>query len=109
MKKLKLEMDELRVESFQTTAAGGAARGTVRGNNITHGESWDLPCIPDDGNQTLDPALCATQVYTCAASCNGTCNSCYGTCYSCYGTCYGSCQPRCDSINYVCEPLQPEV
>ena len=33
MKKLSLDVDALRVESFDTSAGGGAARGTVRGND----------------------------------------------------------------------------
>ncbi|HEX8690947.1 MAG TPA: hypothetical protein VF746_00795 [Longimicrobium sp.] len=32
MKKLRLELDALRVESFDTAAAGAERRGTVHGN-----------------------------------------------------------------------------
>ncbi len=35
MKKLSLEMDDLRVESFSTVEAPGADRGTVQGHEIT--------------------------------------------------------------------------
>lgn len=103
MKKLRLELDALRVESFDT-AGGAGGRGTVQGHNVTYGESWDWPCEPVDSDYTADPAQCQTQAYTCAASCNGTCHSCNGTCHSCYATCYGSCQRTCDNSCEICIP-----
>jgi hypothetical protein len=39
MKKLKLELESLRVQSFETAAGRGAERGTVRGN--VYGEQVD--------------------------------------------------------------------
>jgi len=82
MKKLKLELDELKVESFQTDR-GASARGTVRGQ----GEgSYELGC------PTMDPS--------CNGSCEGTCpGSCVGTCG---GSCYGSCDATCFSCDYSC-------
>ena len=61
--KLKLEADELRVESFEMSAASGEA-GTVRG----HEETDD--CLT---------ALCTGAFgFTCNASCPGTCGvRCY--------------------------------
>ena len=35
MKKMKLEIDSLRVESFSADAAARGARGTVRGNDLS--------------------------------------------------------------------------
>jgi len=76
MSKLRLDLDEIQVESF-TTHAGPARGGTVAAHErITFG------CPP------------ATQALTCPASCDGTCLNCpapsaNGTCdVSCNGTCW---------------------
>ena len=63
MKKLALNLDDLTVTSFETSRAT-AGRGTVRGNEATHGNT------------------CAG---TCAFTCGGTCQiscdpSCISTC-----------------------------
>lgn len=64
MKKLKLDLAELRVESFDTRDGGGARQGTVFGLDCTH-----------------EP------------SCGGTCDeSCGGTCQWQW-TCWGSQAP----------------
>jgi len=92
MKKLKLQLDELQVESFQT-ARGHATRGTVQGNAPPTSMCTDyIDCTWDFG--------CETQV----ASCNGSCgNTCDATCGSCNGTCYGSCYGSCDATCFSCE------
>lgn len=85
MKKLKLDLDDLQVESFHTTP--GSARldgGTVQGYT---GEQ----CIP-----TVEGPTCSTcQGWTCDPSCNGTCGgaSCDPTsCSTCGGaTCDSTC------------------
>jgi hypothetical protein len=61
MRKLRLELDTLVVESF-SPAGGPAARGTVRGHLSLYWED----CSPDDtqGGFTCDPT---------DQSCNGTC------------------------------------
>ena len=65
MRKLKLEMDALVVESFATHASGDAGRGTVDGL----------------GGTKVDPSCgtCETWIgETCDASCGGTCDAgCY--------------------------------
>lgn len=70
MRKLKLELEELRVESFETAEAA-AERGTVRGHAIT-----DL-CSRADG-------------FTCFESCGGTCvETCAdASCDTCDSGCY---------------------
>jgi hypothetical protein len=76
MKKLKLHLDELRIDSFDTTAPQNA-RGTVFGEQCTCYTQCTCPGCP-----------------TCDASCNGTCDaSCNGTCDASCGnnTCYASC------------------
>ncbi|HEX5871680.1 MAG TPA: pinensin family lanthipeptide [Longimicrobium sp.] len=68
MRKLKLDLDHLAVESFETNAADGAQRGTVRGFN------------PTCENSCLD-----TCYYTCGGSCAGTCTE--PTCITCHTYC----------------------
>ncbi|MBB4637879.1 hypothetical protein [Longimicrobium terrae] len=73
MKKLILQLDDLRIESFSTTATPHE-RGTVVGEE-----------------QCTCPTACSCPgCPTCDASCNGTCG---GTCdASCYGTCDFTCE-----------------
>ncbi|HEU0052713.1 MAG TPA: hypothetical protein VFQ39_06035 [Longimicrobium sp.] len=84
MKKLKLEMDALRVESFDTRAEDGGG-GTVRGL-----ASYPEACDPPSDSQ--DPAIGTCGWNTCAGdtcwySCGGSCNCGTGNCGS------GGCQP----------------
>lgn len=95
MKKLRLELDALRVESFSTA-------GEARGRGTVHGNAPVEP--PELYTQSEDPVQCQTQGYTCLASCNGSCNSCY----SCDGTCHGSCLTQCDPSCNRCFPEYPE-
>jgi hypothetical protein len=93
MKKFRLELDDLRIDSFSTTPAQ-TPKGTVFGEQCTCYTNCTCPGCP-----------------TCDASCNGTCGaSCNGTCncpgdtadYSCGGTCDGSCGGGY-SCDYTCE------
>lgn len=61
-RKMKLQLDELAVEAFETTAAKKEARGTVRGHE-----------------GSLIPGACSNE-YTCFGSCPDTCG------YSCWYT-----------------------
>lgn len=105
MHKLKLELEALRVESFETTRDEGG-RGTVQ-IHLRLSDYGTCPPVEPQPYVTENPADCPATAYdyTCAASCNGTCNSCYGTCVSCNGTCYGSCQYTCYNSCNVCEPV----
>jgi hypothetical protein len=77
MRKLKLEMDELRVETFEAGFAGG--RGTVAGRG---GTSDDFhPCEPVEPEDSINycgppptsPATCGwTACYTCSCGCTRT-------------------------------------
>ena len=62
MKKVKLEMEELAVESFDTGAEGASGRGTVIGNvlytDIRYCQSAQ-PCYTDNEPE------CATNWYGC--------------------------------------------
>lgn len=107
MKKLRLDLDHLRVESFDTSGGGAAPRGTVRGaaRHPTLEESYDPSCL---GGDSCDGS-CGDTCLSCDASCiNGTCYaSCNGTCAaSCNGTCvascYGSCDVTCETCGGTC-------
>jgi hypothetical protein len=89
MKKFKLELDDLRIDSFSTTPAR-QEKGTVFGEQCTCYTNCTCPGCP-----------------TCDASCNGTCNASCNGCggtdyYSCGGTCDGSCGGGY-SCDYTCE------
>ena len=76
--KMKLNLDELQVESFDTTPERSRkAAGTVQGFGLDTVEiiSCVFPCGGSD---------------TCGGSCGGTCND--PTCSTCAGnTCEGTC------------------
>ncbi|HEX5869898.1 MAG TPA: hypothetical protein VFY65_05775 [Longimicrobium sp.] len=85
MRKLRLQLDDLRIDTFDTTAPQ-RARGTVFGEQCT--------CWTQCGQNTCPGCP------TCDASCNGTCaGSCNGTCASCDASCNGTCDWTCD---YTC-------
>lgn len=86
MKKVKLDLDAISVDTFEVTQAEGG-RGTVRGH---------LCCVC-----CCDPCCC-TCCNTCQATCPDSCQTCPE---SCWGTCYDvTCQGRsCDyCITDVC-------
>ena len=96
MNKLKLQLEDLRVDSFDTTTAE-KAKGTVFGEQCTCYTQCTCPGCP----------TCDATCNTCDQSCNGTCAaSCNGTCewtcdYSCGGSCDGY---TCDTF---IDPRQP--
>ncbi|HLM68348.1 MAG TPA: hypothetical protein VK358_12505 [Longimicrobium sp.] len=79
MKKMKLNLDELAVDSFDTSA-NEKPRGTVFGEQCTCHTACTCPGCP-----------------TCAASCNGTCYE--ATCNTCAGQ--WTCDYSCDSCQYT--------
>ncbi|HEY0016540.1 MAG TPA: hypothetical protein VGC13_09490 [Longimicrobium sp.] len=84
--KLTLNLDDLSVDSFDTTATQ-KAKGTVFGEQCTCYTNCTCPGCPTCDatcNYTCDDATCPN-CPTCAASCNGTCNCPTGG-YSCYDT-----------------------
>ena len=83
--KLTLNLEDLSVDSFDTTATQ-QAKGTVFGEQCTCYTQCTCPGCP-----------------TCYESCNGTCvDTCANTCaYTCDdASCAGSCQDTC---GYSCE------
>jgi hypothetical protein len=94
MNKLKLHLEDLQIDSFQTTPAE-KPKGTVFGEQCTCYTQCTCPGCPTCAGYGTCDASCNG---TCDASCNGTCNaSCDGGCtwdpscggYSCEYTCDG--------------------
>jgi len=85
MRELKLDLDQLTVDSFDTVVANNAGRGTVAAHSHA----------------------CVSPFETCAAlSCNNTCGTCdpsCASCASCYGTCYNTCGPSCNGSCETCQ------
>ena len=85
MNKLKLRLDDLQVDTFQTTAVR-KEKGTVFGEQCT--------CWTYCGQNTCPGCP------TCDASCNGTCDA------SCNGTCATNCNCTSDYCETeMCNPL----
>jgi hypothetical protein len=88
MRKLKLEVDALQVESFAPEAEQEKA-GTVRAYLTAYyelcyeGDTWQQSC-------TCEPTCNAQTCYTCGTNC-GTGNTGCGTCGE--PACTGTCQP----------------
>lgn len=88
MAKLKLEMDELVVDSFETLPVRDTRRGTVEGH-----ATWDT-CRPLVCTETQEPTAYYTCPNTCANTCAYTCDDV--TCATCANTCQGTCEFTCD-------------
>lgn len=99
MKKLKLDMDALQVDTF-TTADSGTGRGTVRGHvTLLHcSTQCDTEGNTCDGGHTCNAEFSCNGEYSCALSCTdcttNRCDTNVQTCgqFSCVYTC-GSCNP----------------
>ena len=95
MRKLKLDMDQLTVDSFDTLSADGAGRGTIEAFGTQAPIEW---------NPTYAPTCAAT-----CASCAGTGDTCYCSGYTCGDTCNdptcATCQTNCEQEScgvYIC-------
>jgi hypothetical protein len=76
--KLRLNLDQLTVDSF-TTEHTRRQSGTVHGQQCTCPTACTCPGCP-----------------TCDASCNGTCGD------TCAASCYGTCGDSCDCSGWTC-------
>ena len=81
MSKLKLHLEDLSVESFETRAEDGKRKGTVFGRDDSAATFY--PCESQD--------VCDTLQYSCPGDClqsfqPSQCLTCFGTCESCRGT-----------------------
>ncbi len=88
MKKLKLSLDDLEVESFETTPEITDTKGTVMGYGV-------------NGFEDTCPTECTCDTCVCPGtggnSCGGTCvSTCVSTCGTCGGTCGNTCGNTCD-------------
>lgn len=114
MRKLRLDLDELAVESFDTSLGAAQRAGTVRGNADADAVGAAEPA--DTYRQTCMIDFCADSWQSGCLTCAGTCgqdtceDTCQDSCYSCYGqeTCYGYatcitlCLRTCPSGGDVC-------
>jgi hypothetical protein len=89
MGKLRLQMEELSVESFETVAQRDTRRGTVRAH-ASWGEETCRPILCPGG----DPTDYQTCPNTCANTCAYTCDDV--TCATCANTCQATCEYTCD-------------
>jgi hypothetical protein len=89
MKKLRLDLNDLKVESFVTTPDQGPPQGTVFGQD-TRTQSCDSSCTDTCWEHT-----CGN---TCGESCGGTCDT---GCGSGHATCDCGLTPNC-LTDYTC-------
>jgi hypothetical protein len=92
VRKLKLDVEDLSVESFATTPEARGEGGTVFGQN--HCTCYTQCTCP--GCPTCDASCNGTCGGTCGATCDASCNA---TCFNC-GTGWTACDRTCD---YSCE------
>lgn len=109
MKKLSLDLDQLAVESFDTSEAR-RSMGTVRGHGLTDTTCMQMICdCPTGSGDTCEAQYCSGDTCdTCYDSCNGGCGTVsptqgsQHTCVrpSCYNSCPGTCGAlTCDVFN----------
>ena len=100
MPKLRLELEELQVETFHATPAGAPWGGTVAAHAgvFVGKQSVDIPC---SAAESCFPSDCGDSCDTCAKSCYGSCDASCGD--TCPVSCRGSCGDTCDSCFQSCE------
>jgi hypothetical protein len=93
MRKLKMDVEALQVESFvvQRHAAQG---GTVQGQSGTTGGPTDGPLFPDPDSTDCDGGAWGSLFGTCAGC--PTVGTCIGATYCCQPTWRPTCNPTCD-------------
>ncbi|WP_420125025.1 hypothetical protein [Longimicrobium sp.] len=84
MKKIRLDLDALSVETFSTTGGEAEARGTVKAHRPDYTQGWDCQSI--DICETGD---CATYAESECGTCATLCATCYE--YSCGVTICNTC------------------
>ncbi|HEX8695570.1 MAG TPA: hypothetical protein VF746_24365 [Longimicrobium sp.] len=111
MRKVRLVLEDLSVESFDTTPGAARGRGTVHGR----ADYYAVPAEPysqypgqcDTYPNCPSPLCVDTPLASCDdASCRWTCgDSCNGTCASCQSC--DSCRDTCDYTCGACIPPEP--
>lgn len=105
MKKMKLDLDDLKVESFETTAESQDGEGTVYGyitQDLTQcGDCTNFLCEPTN-NRTCGSTCGPTCGNTCGNTCPSTCNNTCGSTCTCGNgvTCLGECNT--DFACFIC-------
>jgi hypothetical protein len=97
MKKIRLDLDMLSVETFSTTGSEAGPRGTVKAHDSQYGECYSVDCPATAA--TDECGGCNTEWETCHAySCRVTiCD----TCLTCRGnTCQGEASCSCWPCQY---------
>jgi hypothetical protein len=90
MRKIRLNPEDLHIDSFSTLAPE-EERGTVLGHyRVPPAESGMDPCV--------------VYTNTCGASCYGTCGATCGA--TCYNTCGNTCGTSCSPLAYCIPPAQ---
>ncbi len=80
-KKIKLDLDQLSVETFETVAGNRGREGTVYG----HATEWTLcdpPCTGESCDHSCGSCVtCDPRMRTCnAMTCDGSCHACTAAC-----------------------------
>lgn len=88
MKKLRLDLDALAVQSFQTASAD-AARGTVAGAQVARASKSDCA----DCNYTIPPTCMSCGEPVCPIGSYTECPSCINSCSGCDGSCVCPVEP----------------
>jgi hypothetical protein len=96
-RKLKLSLDELAVDPFDTTRAE-RPKGTVFGEQCTCYTVCTCPGCP-----TCD-ATCAEELTECGNSCGGA-----ATCYQTCNTCPATCAYSCDDYTCIAKHCQESI
>lgn len=94
MSKLRLDLADLAVESFDTRALSSPGRGTLFGHEGTtaHTDCWGLTC----------PGCGQTQLAFCTADCpSNQIDTCWATCATCYGQ--NTCDATCNTCANSCD------
>lgn len=88
-RKLRLDLEQLTVDSFAVSAGGADGAGTVR----AHGE------VPPQEPASDWDGVCDTYYASCRGSCASCMSVCYATCgVTCDVSCNFTCQLSCHSV-----------
>lgn len=86
MKKLRLDLDALVVESFHAVSADGAARGTIAANQVAV-EPVGSQSDCEDCYYTIPATCMSCGEPVCTMASQSECPSCYNSCNGCGPTC----------------------
>jgi len=97
MKKLRLDVEVLLVESFDL-APGTVRMGTVAARSDLQQDYGSYDCFGGWGGGVNTVGTCIGPTFCCPVTWKASCNSCEGTCgHSCGGSCDPSCNLDCST------------